>query len=241
MSTLVKIIVISILSLFIFSCNIDFNFGVQGNGNVVTKERVIPADFDTIEVSRGLDVYLTQSEFGSLTVQADENLHDLIVTKVEGNTLKIYADENISYSEAKKVRVSFKNVVKISAASGSDVYGTNTITADGLELETASGGDMELEVKVNTLNCRSSSGSELKVNGSAEVLIAKASSGSAINAKDLTTMSSDAKASTGADIRVNVSKDLTAKASSGGDITYNGNPEKIVKSSGVSGSINQQQ
>ena len=239
MNTLIKIIVTSILSLFMFSCNFDFNIGVQGNGNVITEERSIEGTFDQIEVSRGLDVYLTQGETTSLSVQADENLHEIIITKVEGNILKIYADENISYSEAQKVMVSFKNVTKISAASGSDVYGTNTITEEDLELDTSSGSDLELEVKVSSLNCGASSGSDLKVSGSADTLMARASSGSDINARNLTTQTTNAKASSGADIKVNVTKELTAKTSSGGDISYTGNPEKIDKSDGVSSSVNQ--
>ncbi|OBX27078.1 putative autotransporter adhesin-like protein [Gelidibacter algens] len=239
MNTLIKIIVTSILSLSLFSCNFDYNFGVKGNGNVTTEERTIEGTFDHIEVSRGLDVYLTQGDTESLTVQADENLHDIIITKVEGNTLKIYADENISYSEAQKVKVSFKTIRKISAASGSDVYGTNTISSVDLELDTASGSDMDLEVKVSNLVCNAASGSDLKLKGAADTLVANASSGSDINATDLMTLVTNAKASSGADIKVNASKELTAKTSSGGDITFAGNPEKINKSDDVSSTVNQ--
>lgn len=237
MSTLIKIIVTTILSLSLFSCNF---MGVNGNGNVISKERSINGNFDHIEVSRGLDVYLTQNETESLTVQADENLHEIIITKVENNILKIYTEENISYSEAKKVTVSFKNISKISASSGSNVYATSLISADNLELNTSSGADMDLEVKVKNLQCNASSGGDLKVIGVADALIANASSGSDINARNLSTLTTNASASSGADIVVNVSKELTAKAASGADITYLGNPETVNKSNEVSGSIKQQ-
>ena len=237
MSTLIKIIVTTILSLSLFSCNF---MGVNGNGNVITKERNITSSFDHIEVSRGLDVYLTQSETESLTVQADENLHDIIITKVENNILKIYTEKNISYSEAKKVMVSFKNISKISASSGSDVYSTGFLVVDNLELDASSGADMDLEVKVKSLHCKASSGGDLKVNGIADALVAIASSGSDINARNLSTLTTNASASSGADIVVNVSQELTAKAASGADITYLGNPETINKSNEVSGSIKQQ-
>lgn len=238
MSTLIKIIVISILSLFLLSCN--FDLGVLGNGNVISKERNIDSTFDHIEVSRGLDVYLTQSETESLTVQADENLHDLIITKIEGNTLKIYTDKNISYSEAKKVMVSFKSISKISSASGSDVYGTGVISVENLKLETKSGSDIDIEVKVNSLHCKASSGSDLKIKGTANSMVASASSGSNINARNLSTLTTNATSSTGADIVVNVSDEFIAKAESGSDIKYLGNPGKINKSGDVSGSIKQQ-
>ncbi|MGV8815811.1 MAG: head GIN domain-containing protein [Gelidibacter sp.] len=238
MSTLIKIIVTSILSLTLVSCS--FNLGVKGNGNVVTKERTIDGSFDQIQVSRGLDVYLTQSETESLTVQADENLHDIIITKIEGNVLKIYADKNIRYATTQKVMVNFKSISKISTSSGSDIYSTGIISADNLELESASGSHMDLDLNVNSLECKASSGSDLKIKGTANQLFAKASSGSAIDATHLTTLTTNATSSSGADIVVNVSKELTAKAESGGAIKYLGNPEKVNTSGSVSGSVKQQ-
>lgn len=231
MSTLIKIIVTAILSLLLSSCN--FGLGVIGNGNVITKERTISDNYDQIEISRGLDVYLAQGQSESIKVQADENLHDIIITKIEDNTLKIYADENISRSSAKKVLVDFKNVSKISSSSGSDVYSTTSISAENLELNSSSGSDMALEVKVSKLTCKASSGSDLELKGTASTLIAQASSGSDIKAKYLETSITNANASSGADIVVNVLQELTAKAQSGGDITYIGSPETINKSAGV--------
>ncbi len=51
--------------------------------------------------------------------------------------------------------------------------------------------------------------------------------------------SSEVKATSGADITVNTSKELTARATSGGDVKYYGNPEKVDKSDSSSGSIKQ--
>lgn len=238
MSTLIKIIVTSILSFLLFSCN--FELGVQGNGKVISENRTIDQSFDQIKASRGLDVFLTQNDTESLTVQADENLHDLIITKVENNILKISTKGNIGHSEAKKVMVGFKNISKISASSGSNVYSTNTILTDNLNLEATSGADMDLEITVNNLYCEASSGSDLNIKGTAENLVVKASSGSDINAGNLSTLTTNATSSSGSDIVVNVSNELIAKAESGSDITYLGNPEKVSKSSGVLGSIKQE-
>ena len=237
MTTVIKLVIASVLGLLMSSCNM--NFGVKGNGNVTTAERTINGTYDQIEVSRGLDVYLTQGDSQSISVQADENLHDIIKTEIEGNVLKIYAEDNISYSEAQKVAVSFKNILKISASSGSDVYSTNTFNVDAIELNTDSGSDMKLSINARSIDCSSSSGSDLRLSGSATELIATASSGSDIDAYDLKAESSNVKASSGADIKVNTSKVLMAKASSGADISYKGNPEKVEKSDGVSGVIDQ--
>ena len=242
MTTLTKFIVGLIVSFILMSCQFNSNFGigVKGNGNVETIDRHIDENFSEIKVSRGLDVYLTQGDNISVKVQADENLHDIIMTEVENNVLRIYTDENINYAASKKVMVSFKDINKISSSSGSDVYSTNTITAESLELSTSSGSDMELDVDTHVIECSSSSGSDLRLSGKTDKLYAEASSGSDIKAGNLKTTFCEAKASSGADITVNTSKELYAKASSGGDIKYYGNPDKVSKKDGVSGSIRKQ-
>lgn len=224
------------------SCNFSMNLGegVDGNGNVVTADRNISSDFDQIKVSQGLDLYITQSNDVALSIEADQNLHDLIMTDVENNILRIYSTENIRRASSKKIMLNIKDISAIKATSGSDVNSTNTIEVDDLELNTTSGANMELSVKTQTLNCRSTSGSDIIVSGTTDILIAEATSGSDIKADNLKAETSKVKATSGADISVNTSKELTARATSGGDIRYSGNPEKVNKSDSSSGSIRQQ-
>ena len=242
MTTLTKIIVATLLSLFLFSCNFDIRIGsgVKGNGHVIEEDRIIHTPFSMIRASEGLDIYLTQSDKEGITVEADENLHDLIITEVVDGVLKIHCKENIGKATAKKIRVNFKDISKITSTSGSDVYGTNTINAEHLELRSSSGSDMKLEVNTQSLVCESSSGSDLKLSGRTIKLVAEASSGSDIKAGNLIAETSQVKASSGAGITINTSKELVAKASSGGDIKYYGNPESVEKNDSSSGSIRKQ-
>jgi len=240
MTTLTKIIVTTLLSILLLSCNFDVNFGsINGTGNVISAERNISEAFTTVKTSHGLDVYLTQGDDISLTVEADENLHDIIKTEVENGTLTITASENIGRAESKKIRLTFNDISKIKTTSGSDVYSTNTLIVDDLEINSTSGSDVDLSIDTETLRCKSTSGSQITLRGRTNSLNAKATSGSDINAEDLDARSSHVSATSGAGITVNTKKELYANASSGGDITYYGNPEKIEKSDGVSGHISQ--
>lgn len=242
MNSISKILLGLVLSVVLVSCqfNGNFGFGVSGNGNVVKEERTINSDFNAIEVSRGLDVYLTQNDEVSISVEADENLHEIIITEVENNTLKIYSEENISSSKSKQVFVSFKDIEKIVSTSGSDVYSTNTIKTENLSLRTTSGSDMELEIVVDVVDCESTSGSDLRLTGTTNKLFAKATSGSDIKAGNLISNICNASASSGADIVVNTKEKLYASASSGGDIKYYGNPDDVTKKDGASGNIRKQ-
>jgi alpha-L-arabinofuranosidase len=214
--------------------------GVDGNGNVVNSDRTISTDFDQIKISQGLDLYITQSNDVALSIEADENLHDLIMTDVENNILRIYSTENIRRASSKKIMLSVNNISSIKATSGSDVYSTNTIKADELALVCTSGADIKLDVQTQTLNCRSTSGSDMRLSGTTDNFIASATSGSDIKADELKAENSNLKATSGADISVYTSKELIAKATSGGDIRYSGNPEKVDKSDSSSGSVRQQ-
>lgn len=242
MTTLVKIIVATLISLSLFSCNFDLNLNndVKGNGHVTVEQRTINQPFSAIKATEGLDVYLTQSHEESITVEADENLQDLIVTEVVDGVLKIHTKKNIGNCKAKKVIVNFKDISSISSTSGSDVNSTNTITVKNLKLETTSGSEMHLEVNTLTLNCKSTSGSELKLSGKTLKLNAESTSGSSIKAANLIAESGHVEATSGSEITVNTSQELTAKATSGGDITYLGNPRIVNKSDSSAGSIKQQ-
>ncbi|WP_178989118.1 head GIN domain-containing protein [Winogradskyella schleiferi] len=238
MTTLTRIIVTSIISLLLLSCNLIE--GVDGNGHVINVERDISSDFNEIKVSQGLDLYITQSDNVSLSIEADENLQDIIMTEVENSVLRIYATENIRRANSKKIMLNVETISAIKATSGSDVYSKNTIKVTDLELNSTSGADVKLDVKTKSLNCHATSGSDIKLSGSTNALIAEATSGSDINASELEAETSNVRATSGADISVNTSKSLIAKATSGGDIRYSGNPENLEKSDTSAGSVRKQ-
>ena len=238
MTTLTKFLVTTLLSLCFFSCSI--NYGVKGNGNVTIEDRNVKESFTTIKATEGLNVYLTQSDTESITVEADENLQELIITEVENGILKIHTRENIGKSTSKKVMVSFRDVSSITSTSGSNIYSTNTITVNNLELKSTSGSNMTLDVNTTIINSKSTSGSNLRLSGNTSQIAVEATSGSNVKAGDLNSESSEVKATSGANITINTSKKLVAKASSGGNVKYYGNPENVEKNDNVSGSIRQQ-
>ena len=216
----------------------NWNSGVKGNGNVVMETRTVNESFTKIKASEGLNVYLTQGNTESITVEADENLQELILTEVNDGVLKIHCKEQIGRASSKKINVNFKSISGITSTSGSSVHSTNTIASEKLALKSSSGSSMKVNVETNDLTCDSSSGSSLKVSGETVSLTAEASSGSNIKAGDLKAQSSEVSASSGANLTVNTSKALIAKASSGGDVKYYGNPEMLDTDKSSGGSIN---
>lgn len=211
--------------------------GVRGDGHVITKKRKISDDFIRIKASRGLDVYLTKSKNVSLTVEADENLHELIRTEVKDRTLYITARRNIYHASAKKVHIAAEHINEILVDSGAEVYSENTFSAKRLVLHVSSGAHAYLDLRVDDLSCESSSGAGMKLKGEVNTLHASSSSGSDIGAYDLTARDCEASASSGSNIEVMVTENFVGKASSGGDVKFKGNPKHAEKSDTSGGSV----
>ncbi|WP_297094267.1 head GIN domain-containing protein [uncultured Draconibacterium sp.] len=220
-----------ILSLVASSCLLQST--VNGNGDVTTEERDLE-DFNALSVSRGMNVYVTMGDEYKVVVEADENLHESIVTELQGEELRIKAIDNIRKATSKKVFVTLPRLVSAKSSSGSNVFSENTLNVDDIDLAVSSGANLSFTLKADNVNAKSSSGSNIFLEGNAASISAKASSGSNIKAGDLKASSAEAKVSSGANIWVSTKDELRANASSGGNVFYNGNPPEteISKSSG---------
>src|SRR5690606_304651 len=230
----------TLLSLMFLSTSCDLQFalsGINGNGNVTVDKRIFPEKFEKIKVSNGLDVEIVYSTEQIVNVEADENLLDVIETEFKNGTLYISANKNIRKAKSKKIYVGFVEMNTIYASSGSSVKGSSDIISDNLDLKVSSGAQMNQFVIAKELTAQSSSGANLTIKGQTLNFSSKASSGSAIDAKELQAVYCTSRASSGANITLNIEKSLDAKASSGGDIRYQGNPEVINQNTSSSGSV----
>ncbi len=230
-----KIIPFALIALFISSC-ISFN-GIQGNGNIVRENRNIQEEFDAISISSGLDARLITGESTEVIVETDENLQEIIITEVKDGVLKVYSKSNIWDRSTRIVYIKMPRIESISSQSGSNIKSEYPISASDLILSSSSGSIIDVELNANFIDADVSSGSSIILKGSVENIKADASSGSSLNGRALVTEQAELDVSSGASIRVDVSKFLKASASSGGSIRYSGSPSQISESSSSGGSI----
>ncbi|PKP13709.1 MAG: DUF2807 domain-containing protein [Bacteroidetes bacterium HGW-Bacteroidetes-3] len=241
MKTLVRItILISIYLALLFSttsCVFNGVIGIKGNGKVVSEERAISSDFDEINVQQGINLFITQGKPTNISVEADENILDLLVTEVKNNELNIYFEKNVHWAKARNVYLTTETISKINASSGASVKSENTIQTASLDLDASSGSTMKIHTNANEIKSESSSGSNITIFGKSKNLTANASSGSSIKANELKTENAFTKVSSGANIDINVTQKLSAEASSGGSIDYGGNPKVVDKETSSGGSV----
>ena len=86
-----------------------------------------------------MDVNITQENQNAVTVEADKNLQNLIITEVENGVLKIYSEKNIWSAKSKKVHVSLKTLNSLKATSGSEVRSVKEIQSDEISIGASSG------------------------------------------------------------------------------------------------------
>jgi len=232
-----RLLTFIIAILCISACtNAQFRVTVHGNGNVVRKERKAE-DFTGIKVSSGVDVYLKQGSNMSITVEADENLHEYIITEVRNGVLNVYTDANIREAEKERVYVTMKEINSISTTSAGDVIGETPVKSDRLELSASSAGDIKLEVTSKEIKINISSSGDMTLSGEADILEADLSSAGDLNAYELKVREADISASSAGDADINVTEKLTARSSSAGDINYRGDPKYIDSHSSSAGGI----
>jgi hypothetical protein len=233
-----KTVLITLLSVMILSVGAygQSKPKVKGSGNVVTKEREA-GYFNSVKVSTAIDLILTQGSSESIKVEADDNLHEYIITEIKDNTLRIYTEANIQGAKEMNVHVTMKDIEKISATSAGDVVGKSVIKSNELLLSTSSAGDIKLEVEVKKLICKISSAGDITVSGSTDELEADLSSAGDLNAYELIARVADVSSSSAGDAKITVKEKLRARSSSAGDIHYQGNPPEVDAHSSSAGNI----
>ena len=227
-----------IVTVLLNSCIIDgWNYGVSGNGNVVEETRDV-SDFTGVHVSTGIDVYLSEGNDFEVTVEADENLIEVILTEVKGDMLVVKTDRvNIRRAKSKKVHVTLPELTELKISSAGDCEGRTPFKCDDLRLGISSAGDLSLEVEADKIFLDISSSGDAKIEGSTNVLDASLSSAGGLYAYDLIAKKVDVGVSSAGDARVHATEEISMNASSAGNIYYMGDAQIIHKRKSSAGDI----
>lgn len=208
--------------------------------NDANAEKRNVSGFHAVEVSGGVDLYLTQGD-ESVAVSATEAIYkERLKTVVENGVLKIWYDYEKGWGLTRnsgkmklKAYVSAKNLDRLIASGGSDVDIDGTLKASKLELKISGGSDFDGRVDIGDFIVRASGGSDVKISGGAKSLDLDASGGSDFKGFDLAVENCTVDANGGSDVSITANGQLDAKSSGGSDVHYKGNA--VIKESKSSG------
>lgn len=227
LAAIILILVAMTALMVVVRVNLKLGPVTQGSRNVITETRQV-ASFRAIEASGSVKVELLQAEEVGLTVEADDNLLELVVTEVDNEVLKIHLKERVGKHEALDVRVDFVAIESLRASAGARVTSVNTLAGLALELIISSGAFSELDLDFETLTLEATAGAHAKLRGKVNELFLKSNAGSEVDASQLQANTAEIFSSSGAVNHVFVNNEMSIDASSGALVSYGGQP--VIKS-----------
>lgn len=69
--------------------------------------------FDAIDIADNLEVFLVKGESNSVEIEADDNLHDLIIFEIIGSTIKIHTTKDVIRAKKFSVRINYTAELKM--------------------------------------------------------------------------------------------------------------------------------
>ncbi|HYF31321.1 MAG TPA: head GIN domain-containing protein [Chitinophagaceae bacterium] len=201
--------------------------------------------FHAIRVSNAIDLYLSQSTTEAVAVSAsEEKYRDRIKTTVENGVLRIWFDNDNNWkvwnTDKKRLKayVSFKTLDKLTASGACDVMVEGVIKTNTLDINLSGASDFKGAVEANVVNIDQSGASDATITGRVNDLKVEVSGASDFTGFDFEAAVCQAQASGASEIKVSVSKELSARATGASRVSYKGEGVvKSVRSSGAS-SIN---
>ncbi|MCF8364894.1 MAG: DUF2807 domain-containing protein [Bacteroidales bacterium] len=207
--------------------------GMDGNGNVVKETRDI-SSFNAIKVGGAFNVILAQSNTESLSIEADENLMQIIETRVKGNTLVISTRENIHDYKALNIYISFKDLEKLNISGACNLKSEGQLKFSNLKFDASGASEITMELTADKMLCNFSGASEIEFTGAASICDLEISGASGLKAYELICEDMELDISGAADAKVHATGSLEIDASGAASVKYMGSPNIDQRTSGAS-------
>ncbi len=233
-TTALLFLFIAVSCVVLTSCFVNINCE-KGNGKIVKQDRKTDA-FSKLEVSGAYSIVLKQDSITSVSVEADENLQSLIITRTEGNKLIIENKKPICSSKGLTVNITTPNISGIDLSGEADLKTLNKLTSKELNIDISGMGNLILDLDVQSLEISCSGSGDLNLKGNAENVNAELSGAADIRAFELVAKDFKLTSSGAGKADVNVSNKLDVDISGAASVLYKGNPSVSQSISGV-GSI----
>ena len=238
-----------------------FNFLCEnGSGNIITETREV-AEFDRINLMVPANLYVSQGDTNSFSIEGDDNLLEEIETDLDGTFLEIELKNSVKClnpTQEINIWVTMKEVKELAVSGSGNIVGEtafetdslemrvsgsgkisndNQIKADSLELRISGSGDVDLDVVSKTITTRISGSGNVALEGVTEIHEFQVSGSGELNAYDLDTQKSVLGVSGSGKAELKVSEELEINIAGSGNVKYKGAPEKVTQNVSGSGSV----
>ncbi len=240
-----SLLLITLLALLVFpACGFTFNLAnsnrVNGSGNAVSETRDV-SGFNEVSLEVPSTLYITQGDTESLTIEADDNVLELIETEVNGSRLTLGIKPTISLNLGSRIKfyltVKDLNAIRI---NGSGRVEAETLTTTDLILGiSGSGAYVIIQLTAARLETNIDGSGKIIVAGTAPELDVHISGSGNFNCPDLAAQNAVVKIDGSGSVTLWPTDTLDIRISGSGTVRYYGSPT-ITQSISGSGSIKPQ-
>jgi hypothetical protein len=218
----------SILVMFILSTQVNAQLitkKIKGNEISITVLREV-SNYDKIIVSGSLYIELFKGDEGKITIKADENLTDYIITEVKNGELKIKTENGYQINSNKKITITipFDVIDEISLAGSGNINSEDILNTKDLKLSLAGSGIINVPVSSKILISNIAGSGIINVSGETDDFSCNVAGSGNINGYDLIAKKTTVKIAGSGNVSVNALNEIYANITGSGNVYYIGNP-----------------
>jgi len=197
--------------------------------------------FHGVSVSGSIELFLTQGNEESVVISADDtNIRDKVITEVEDGILHIYLERKnkiqIDWPNKNRIRayVSVKDIDYLSSSGSGKLHVEGNIKADKLKVDISGSGNLEGAFTMKEFSLGISGSADADISGTAEKSEFHISGSGNIKSYDFSTEYCNASISGSGNVKVTVTKELSAHISGSGSVFIKG--DGLIRDYSASGS-----
>jgi len=132
---------------------------------IVTVEQKATTDFETLEVEDNLEIFLIKGDKCGIEIEADDNLHDIIVIKLEDKNLQVSTAKEITSSKKLSLRITYTDAFKmVIAKDKSNITALQEISLDELTFKSFDESKIFVNAKTNLFTLMANDKSKIELN-----------------------------------------------------------------------------
>lgn len=231
--------IVLLLSVALFAIVLQSCRKVSGSGPVVTENRAV-SDFKEIKSDISGEVYVTAGPVYKVSIEAQQNVIDVIETVLNDDRLTIRLKNNTSVRAEDKivVRITSPNIRGLIVSGSGNISANEPVTTSDLYMNVSGSGDIYLnKLTAVTLDANISGSGRIDIAGGELNDQSLEISGSGdMDFLNLLSKDADVRISGSGSARVKATDHLKVRITGSGDVYYTGNPAVDVQITG-SGSM----
>ncbi len=194
-------------------------------------------EFYSLEVIGNIRMEIYPSDQSRADIILENTTPDKIITDISNFALSIRLRTDTPKDARVTVKLYFKDLHKISVSANAYIVSDTPLTGKDVEFIAKSGGRIDLELALESLDASVTQGGAISFTGSVRKQIVNVSTGGTYSAYELQASDTYVKAASGGTAKVTAEKIIDATANFKGFIGYKGNPASTYIKTNLGGEI----